>query len=90
MRLKTSHHRPAIETPLAFRWRADDAPTLNAGMVAVSFFMWVGVAYSSIPKESYSFVIVQGGGGGPRRLADNSHGISIINGQDGTKFEIYF
>ena len=30
------HHRPASETPLlAFRWRADDGPTLNAGLVAL-------------------------------------------------------
>ena len=45
--LKSSHHRPASETPLkwrfagvpmmamAFRWRADDGPTLNAGLVAL-------------------------------------------------------
>ena len=30
------HHRPASETPLlAFRWRADDGQTLNAGLVAL-------------------------------------------------------
>ena len=48
--------------------------------------MWVGVVYSSIPKDPYSFVIFKGAGGSDR-LADNSHGISILNGQDGTKFE---
>ena len=30
---KTGHNRPANETP--FRWRADDDPTLNAGLVAL-------------------------------------------------------
>ena len=34
--LKAGHHRPASETPLmAFRWRADDGPTLNAGLVVL-------------------------------------------------------
>ena len=31
--LKAGHHRPASET--AFRWRADDGRTLNAGLVAL-------------------------------------------------------
>ena len=31
------HHRPASETAIcmASRWRADDGPTLNAGLVAL-------------------------------------------------------
>ena len=32
---KANHHRLNRETPLAFRWRADNGPTLNAGMVAL-------------------------------------------------------
>ena len=34
--LKLDHHRPVSETPfkMAFRWRADGGPTLNAGLVA--------------------------------------------------------
>ena len=31
--LKAGHHRPASE--MAFRWRADDGPTLNAGLVVL-------------------------------------------------------
>ena len=33
MPLKVDHHRPASETP--FRWRADNGPQLNAGLVAL-------------------------------------------------------
>ena len=42
---------------MAFRWRADDGPTLSAGLV-----VWIR---SSIAKKSYIFVIFQGGGGSP-------------------------
>ena len=31
--LKAGHHRPTSE--MAFRWRADDGPTLNAGLAAL-------------------------------------------------------
>ena len=31
--LLAGHQRPASETP--FRWRADDGPTLNAGLVVI-------------------------------------------------------
>ena len=36
IQLEAGHHRPASETPfkMAFRWRADDGLTLNAGLVA--------------------------------------------------------
>ena len=34
--LKAGHHRPASET--SFKWRADNGPTLNAGLVALRFF----------------------------------------------------
>ena len=40
---------------MAFRWRADDGPTLNAGLV---FFKGI---WTSIAKESYIFVIFQMG-----------------------------
>ena len=43
---------------MAFHWRADDGPTLNAGFVD----------RSSIAKGPYIFVIFQGGGGGPDPL----------------------
>ena len=35
--LIAGHHWPANETPfkMAFRWRADDGPTFNAGLVAL-------------------------------------------------------
>ena len=46
---------------MAFRWRADDGPLLNAGLVAVVF---QGIR-TSIAKEPYIFVIFQGGGPDP-------------------------
>ena len=33
MPLKVGHHQPAIE--MAFLWRADNGPPLNAGLVAL-------------------------------------------------------
>ena len=45
---------------MAFRWRADDGPTLNAGLVFQVF-------WTSIAKKPYIvviFVCVCGGGGG--------------------------
>ena len=44
---------------MPFRWRADDDPTLNAGLVALCF---KGIR-TSIAKEPYIFVIFQGRGG---------------------------
>ena len=38
---------------MAFRWRADDGPTLNAGLVAVIF---QGIR-TNIIKKHYTFVI---------------------------------
>ena len=46
---------------MAFRWRADDGPTLNAGMVALRYFRGGG----SIAKKPYGFVMFRGGGSGP-------------------------
>ena len=44
---------------MAFRWRADDGPTVNAGLVAEIF---QGIqAY--IARKSYIFLIFRGGGG---------------------------
>ena len=35
---QAGHHRPASETPLkAFRWHADECPTLNASLAAAIF-----------------------------------------------------
>ena len=58
---KTGHHRPARETP--FRWRADDCPTLNAGLVAALIFMRSGPVLLGNPI--FVCVLFQGVGGGP-------------------------
>ena len=44
---------------MAFRWRADNDPTLNAGLVS-SFVIFQGIQ-TSIAKEPCSFVIFPGG-----------------------------
>ena len=53
---------------MAFRWRADDVPTLNAVHdqpgVMVSFVICKGIR-TSIAKKPYMFVIFQGVGSGP-------------------------
>ena len=49
----SASHRNAI--PMAFRWRADNGPPLNAGLVALRFL--------GDPDQSYVFVILQGGSG---------------------------
>ena len=46
---------------MAFRWSADDDPTLNAGLVAAIF---QGVR-TCIARKPYTFVIFQGGGSEP-------------------------
>ena len=53
----SARQRNAIE--MAFRWRADDGPTLNASLVALC----QGIR-TSIALKLYIFVIFQGGGGG--------------------------
>ena len=56
------NHRPANETP--FRWRADDGPILNVGLVALWFFQGVR---PSIAKKPYIFINdFSGRGGGVR------------------------
>ena len=47
----SARHQNAI--PMAFRWRADNGPPLNAGLVALRF---LGA------KKPYVFVILGGGG----------------------------
>ena len=37
IQLKAGHHRPTAKRGMAFRWRADDGLTLNAGLVALCF-----------------------------------------------------
>ena len=51
---------PAKRHLMAFHWRADDAPTLNAGLVAAIF---QGIR-NCIARKPYIFVIFHGGGGG--------------------------
>ena len=56
----------ASETPLwrfamAFRWRADDGPTLNAGLVA-TIFQGIGTCIS---RKPFIFVIFRGRGRDP-------------------------
>ena len=46
---------------MAFRWRADNDPSLNVDLVALSFS---GIR-TSIAKKPYDFVIFQGGGSRP-------------------------
>ena len=49
---------------MAFRWRANDGPTLNADLVC-SFVIFQGIRIS-IAKKPYIFLIFHGGGlGGP-------------------------
>ena len=61
--LLAGHHRPASETPL--KWRADDGPTLNAGLVALWFLR------GSVPVllRNPIFLWFSGGGGGPDPLS---------------------
>ena len=55
----SARQRNAIS--MAFRWRADDDPTFNAGLVALSFLGF----RTSIAKKPFIFVIFQGGGRDP-------------------------
>ena len=51
------HYQPVSETS-CFRWRADDGPTLNAGLVA---FMTFQEIRTRITKKLYTFVTFQVG-----------------------------
>ena len=62
--LYAGHHRPASETPLnGDRWRADDGPTLNAGLVASQFFRGSG---PKLLRNPIFLRFFRGGGGGVR------------------------
>ena len=52
MPLKADHHRPASET---FRWRNDDSPILNAGLVALYFFRRSGAVLLRNPVALWFF-----------------------------------
>ena len=54
----SAHQQNAIE--MAFCWRANDGPTLNAGLVAAIFFQGI---QTSIAKKPNNFEIFQGGWG---------------------------
>ena len=54
---------------MAFRWRADNGPTLNAGLVAVIF---QGVR-TSIAKKLYIFDIFQGREGPDPHPSGSAH-----------------
>ena len=56
---------------MAFRWRADDDPTLNAGLVAVIF---QGIR-TSIAKEPYIFCNFLGGSGPPVPPSGSAHAL---------------
>ena len=45
---------------MTFRWRADDGPTMNAGLVVVCFFSWDPDQYC---YETQYFCVLSGGGG---------------------------
>ena len=64
--LKVDHYRPASETPFTCRWRADDGPTLNAGLVLHGI-------RTSIAKKPYIFFLFFQGGGGPDSLPLCNH-----------------
>ena len=45
-KIRVGHYRPDTETPLmAFRWRAADGSTLNAGLVALQIFRGARIPY---------------------------------------------
>ena len=60
----SARQRNAIE--MAFRWRADDGPTLNAGLVACDFS---GDPDQYCKETLYFFLFFQVGGGGPNPLS---------------------
>ena len=52
---------------MAFRWRADDGPTLNSGLVALRFFRGSGPVLLRNPffLRFFSVCVCGGGGSGP-------------------------
>ena len=73
-RPSSARQRNAIS--MAFRWRAYDGQTLNAGLVAVIFY---GI-WTSIAKKPYIFVIFQSVGG-VRTPCPPSGSAHVQNGQ---------
>ena len=68
---------------MAFRWHADDGPTLIAGLVYSSFVIFQGIR-TSIAKKPFMFVIFQGGGEGVRTsIAKNPYMFVNISGGGG-------
>ena len=64
---------------MAFRWWADDGPTLNAGLVACDF----KEIRTSISREPHIYVIFQGGGGsGPLAPTLDPH-MFVVNDYNG-------
>ena len=49
---------------MAFRWRADDGPTLNAGLVALCFFRGSGPLSCLLLRNPIFFCVFFFGGGG--------------------------
>ena len=65
-----------VEVEMAFSWRTDDDPTLNADLEALRFFRGSRPVFFS---EFLYFVIFQGGGGGGgSRSAHSSLSLSIL------------
>ena len=63
---------------MAFRWRADDDPTLNAGLVVFENFRGSGPV---LLRNSLCFCDFSGGGGGPDPLppppSGSAHGTGL-------------
>ena len=65
--------RLRTDDEMAFRWRADDSPTLNAGLVAVIFRR----SGPELLRNSIIIVIFRGGGGvrTPFPPSGSAHGL---------------
>ena len=66
---KAGHH-------MAFRWRADNSPTLNAGLVALGFFQGIRTC---IGKKRCSIIIFQGRSGHTIPLLERCMGRPFVN-----------
>ena len=58
--LKSGPSSARLRNAMAFRWRADNGPKLNAGVVHCSFVIFQGI-WTSIANKPYIFMIFQGG-----------------------------
>ena len=59
---------------MAIRWRADDDPILNAGLVALSFFRG---SRPVLLRNPICLRFLSGGGGGPKYL--QQYQVGMIN-----------